>query len=132
MYSELLEHPAQAVVLRMLGSNNTGFIADSIGQNSGIDFPDKAKMLCQLNPVKRMEMAVKLLRREVEMLTLESQIQEKTRANIDQNQRALLSALQPYLTQQRLQKLEKAMRSARLAGAASSLLPNGIPFLSGR
>ena len=54
------------------------------------------------------------------------------KTNIDQNQMALLSALQPYLTQQRLQKLEKAMRSARLAGAASSLLPNGIPFLSGR
>ena len=52
--------------------------------------------------------------------------------NIDPNQKALLSALQPYLTQQRLQKLEKAMRAARLAGAASSLLPNGIPFLSGR
>ncbi len=54
------------------------------------------------------------------------------KTNIDQNQRALLSALQPYLTQQRLQKLEKAMRSARIAGVASSLLPNGIPFLSGR
>lgn len=87
VYSELLEHPAQAVQLRMLGTNNTGFIADSIAQNSGIDFPDKAKMLCQLNPVKRLEMAVKLLRREVEMLRLESQIQEKTRANIDQNQK---------------------------------------------
>ena len=86
-YSELLEHPAQSVQLRMLNSNNTGFIADSIAQNSGIDYPDKAKMLCQLNPVKRLEMAVKLLRREVEMLKLESTIQEKTRANIDQNQK---------------------------------------------
>ena len=54
------------------------------------------------------------------------------KTNIDSNQKALLCALQPYLTQQRLQKLEKAMRAARLAGAASSLLPNGIPFLSGR
>lgn len=87
VYSELLEHPAQAVQLRMLGTNNTGFIADSIAQNSGIDFQDKAKMLCQLNPVKRLEMAVKLLRREVEMLKLESSIQEKTKANIDQNQK---------------------------------------------
>ena len=86
-YSELLEHPAQAVQLRMLGSSNTGFIADTVAQNSGIDFPDKAKMLCQLNPLKRLEMAVKLLRREVEMLKLESDIQEKTRANIDQNQK---------------------------------------------
>ena len=86
-YSELLEQPTQAVQLRMMGSSNTGFIADTIAQNSGIDFSDKAKMLCQLNPVKRLEMAVKLLRREVEMLKLESDIQEKTKANIDQNQK---------------------------------------------
>ena len=54
------------------------------------------------------------------------------KSNIDRNQKALLCALEPYLTQHRLQKLEKAMRAARLAGAASTLLPNGIPFLSGR
>ena len=87
MYSELLEHPAQPVVLRMMASSDTGFIADSIAQNSGIDYPDKVKMLSQLNPVKRLEMAVKLLRREVEMLKLETEIQEKTKANIDQNQK---------------------------------------------
>ena len=87
LYSELLEHPAQTVQLRMIASENTGFLADSIAQNSGIDYPDKVKMLGQLNPVKRLELAVKLLRREVEMLKLESQIQERTRANIDQNQK---------------------------------------------
>ena len=87
LYSELLEHPAQNVQLRMLASENTGFIADSIAQNSGIDYPDKVKMLGQLNPVKRLELAVKLLRREVEMLKLEAEIQERTRANIDQNQK---------------------------------------------
>ena len=87
LYSELLEHPAQTVQLRMVASENTGFIADSIAQNSGIDYPDKIKMLGQLNPVKRLELAVKLLRREVEMLKLESEIQERTRANIDQNQK---------------------------------------------
>ena len=87
LYSELLEHPPQAVQLRMIATEDTGFIADSIAQNSGIDYPDKVKMLAQLNPVKRLEMAVKLLRREVEMLKLETEIQEKTKANIDQNQK---------------------------------------------
>ena len=87
LYSELLEHPPQAVQLRMMATENTGFIADSIAQNSGIDYPDKVKMLAQLNPVKRLETAVKLLRREVEMLKLETEIQEKTKANIDQNQK---------------------------------------------
>lgn len=55
------------------------------------------------------------------------------KTNIDRNQKALLRALEPYLSKQRLQKLEKAMRAARLAGAASAFLPGGsIPFLTGR
>ncbi len=87
IYCELAEQPAQAVQLRMLASNNVGFIADSIAQNSGMDYADKAKLLCQINPVRRMEQAIKLLHREVEMLQLEAEIQEKTHANIDQNQK---------------------------------------------
>ena len=87
LYCDLLEHPVQTIQLRMLATANSGFIADTIAQNSGIDYPDKVKMLCQLNPIKRLEMAVKLLRHEVEMLKLETEIQEKTKANIDQNQK---------------------------------------------
>ena len=86
-YSELVEHPSQTNQLRMLASNNVGFIADSIGQNSGIDYPDKCKLLCQMNPVRRLEMAMRLLHREVEMLQLEADIQAKTHASIDQNQK---------------------------------------------
>ena len=86
-YVELSEHPAQMIQLQMLSSNDNGFVADSIAQNSGIDFGDKAKLLLQLNPTRRLEMAVKFLRQEVEMLHMESEIQEKTRSNIDQNQR---------------------------------------------
>ena len=86
-YCELTEHPAQNIVLRMIATENSGFLADTIAQNSGIDFRDKAKLLCQMNPVRRLEQTVKLLRQEVEMLKLDAEIQEKTKANIDQNQR---------------------------------------------
>ena len=86
-YLQMSEHPAQAVYLRMVASENTGFVADAIAQNSGIDFPDKAKLLCQLNPTRRLEAAVRLLRQEVEMLRLETDIQEKTRSAIDQHNR---------------------------------------------
>ena len=85
IYLQMSEHPAQAVHLRMMSSESSGFVADAIAQNSGIDFPDKAKLLCQLNPVRRLEAALKLLRQEVEMLHLEIDIQEKTRSAIDQN-----------------------------------------------
>ena len=87
LYIQTSEHPAQAVHLRMMSSESSGFVADAIAQNSGIDFPDKAKLLCQLNPVRRLESALKLLRQEIEMLRLETDIQEKTRSAIDQNQK---------------------------------------------
>ena len=86
-YLELTDHQAQPVQLKMLASNDCGFLADSIGQNSGIDFADKMKLLLQLNPVKRLELAVRLLRQEMEMVRLESSIHEKTKFNIDQQQR---------------------------------------------
>lgn len=86
-YLELSEFPAQTVQLRMLSSYDPGFLADCIGQNSGMDHMDKAKLLCNLNPVRRLESALRMLRREVEMLHLESEIQAKTHANMDKNHR---------------------------------------------
>ena len=53
-------------------------------------------------------------------------------ANIDGNQKALLIALRPYLVQERIGKLEKAMRAAKLAGMASSILGSGLLFQTGR
>ena len=87
VYCEMTEHPAGSLLLKMLSSDDPGFVADSIAQNSGIDYPMKAKLLCQLNPVKRLEMVVSLLSREMELLKLEADIQEKTHQKLDRNQR---------------------------------------------
>ena len=52
---------------------------------------------------------------------------------IDKNQRSLLAALSPYLSQPRIRKLEKAMRAAKMANLASSFLNgSGIQLPSGR
>lgn len=54
-------------------------------------------------------------------------------SNIDQNQQALLKALSHYLSKDRLTKLEKAMRAAKIAGLASTVLGNsGSLFQLGR
>ena len=51
----------------------------------------------------------------------------------DPHQQALLCALKPYLSTKRIAKLEKAMRAAKLAGAASAALSSGaLSFLTGR
>ncbi len=52
---------------------------------------------------------------------------------IDSNQKQLLQALSPYLSTYRVQKLERAMHAARLAGAASVFLnAGGLQMLTGR
>ncbi len=86
-YLEMMEHPVRTMQLRMLASDSCGFIADTIAQNSGIDYAEKVKLLCQLNPVRRLEMVLHMLQQEMQMLQLESDIQERTRAHIDQDQR---------------------------------------------
>ena len=86
-YQDLIENPPQGILLRMMTSKSSSFIADSIAQNSGIDYPDKAKLLCMLHPLRRLEKAVHLLRQEIQMLHLESDIQAKTRVRMDQEQR---------------------------------------------
>lgn len=50
------------------------------------------------------------------------------KSNIDPDQQALLHALSPYLSQNRIGKLERAMRAAKMAGFASVLLQSGNLF----
>ena len=54
-------------------------------------------------------------------------------SQVDQQQQELLHALSPFLCQSRINKLERAMRAAKMAGLASVLLkPGGSVFLGGR
>ena len=54
-------------------------------------------------------------------------------AGVDKNQQALLKALSPYLSRERIAKLEKAMRAAKIADiAATALGGSGLSFLTGR
>lgn len=53
-------------------------------------------------------------------------------SGIDRHQQALLSALGPYLQQERIHKLEKAMRAAKIAGMATTVLGSGGLFSFGR
>lgn len=43
-------------------------------------------------------------------------------SGVDPHQRALLTALDPYLTRDRISRLERAMQAAKLAGMASAFL----------
>ena len=68
---------------------------------------------------------------EIDLATFQRLSGIAGQANIDGNQRSLLKALTPYLSRDRIHKLERAMRAAKLANLASGFLGRGS-FLNGR
>lgn len=56
---------------------------------------------------------------EIDFATIQKMTSLIGKTGINPQQKALLQALSPYLSSQRIQKLEKAMRAAKLAGMAS-------------
>ena len=86
-YLELTQHPAQQLHLKLMASTDPSYIADCLGQFVGFDYPDKCKLLSQLSPALRLEQAVKLLGREIEMLSVEIEMQQKARDNMEQYNR---------------------------------------------
>ena len=59
---------------------------------------------------------------ELDLASIQKLMTFAQQTNIDHNQRNLLKALDPYLPADRIRKLEKAMRAAKLAGLAGSAL----------
>ena len=54
-------------------------------------------------------------------------------SGVDGNQQALLSALAPYLSHEKVSRLERAMRAAKMAKHISSILgTNSLSLLTGR
>ena len=68
---------------------------------------------------------------EIDFATIQKLTGLLGKAGVDSEQKALLSALSPYISQNRIHTLEKAMRAAKLAGVATTFLGN-TPLFSGR
>ena len=68
---------------------------------------------------------------EIDFATIQKLTGLMGKAGVDSEQKALLSALSPYISASRIRKLEKAMRAAKLAGVATTFLGN-TPLFSGR
>jgi len=59
---------------------------------------------------------------DIDLGVLQKIIGISGKSSVDKNQKALLNALGPYLSRERIVKLERAMRAAKMANIASALL----------
>ena len=86
-YTELAPKTAPDLLINVLASEDPGYIADFIAQNIAMRNSDKQAILEELRPVRRLERLYRLLTREVEILGLDMEIQNRAREQMADNQR---------------------------------------------
>ncbi|MEE1197591.1 MAG: endopeptidase La [Acutalibacteraceae bacterium] len=87
LYAEKLPKIAPDIPLTVETDEDLGHLSDYIAFNVQAPYDDKQYVLEQLNPVKRIKVVIDVLKKETEILEIDSHISEKVKNQIDENQR---------------------------------------------
>ena len=101
-YTELAPKVSPDLLVHVLASQDPGYIADYIAQNIPMRNADKQIILEEMRPVRRLERLFKLLEREVDILALDTEIQNKAREQMAGQQRDYFLREQMRAIQQEL------------------------------
>ena len=94
--------------LQVLTSEDPGYIADYIAQSIFIRHSEKQEILEECSPVARLRHIIRILSREVEILEIKSELQEKTNQVMNQNQRDYYLREQVKLIRAELGEMEES------------------------
>ena len=78
---------APDIIFGVMQQKDCGKLADYIAANIMLDFDKKQAILEELHPVKRLRRLIAILEEEIKIISIENEIQEKTREQVDENQR---------------------------------------------
>ena len=90
VYEEYLTASGNAVPETLIGlavRNDPGYTADYIGQNVYFKYPQKQEILEILDPIERLRTVSLMLQRELEVMSIERDINEKLRDHLARTQR---------------------------------------------
>jgi len=85
--TELSPKLTPEIYLKVLTSSDPGYIADYIAQNIPMRVSDKQLILGELRPVRRLEQMCRILRREVNILEAEEELEGKLQEQVAGDQR---------------------------------------------
>lgn len=86
-YAELGPKLPQDIFTEIIASSDVGLLSDYIASNIFLNFEDKQAVLEELSPAKRIELVIRLLEREIGILKIEQDINEKVHGEIEKSQR---------------------------------------------
>ncbi len=86
-YMEVSQRPLHEEMLRMIASKAPGEISDIVAQSASFRLEDKLALLNQLHPVKRLYRCNRLMDRELDILGIEEEMQDKAQESMNKEQR---------------------------------------------
>ena len=139
VYCDLLPKGSAESLLKLMTSEEPGFVADFLAQNCGFKYNDKQEALEQRHPVKRLEFVLKTLTAEIEIMKIEGDIAEKVQAAVNKGQRDYylreqLKVIHQELGEededQELDEYEEKIRALKLEDAVQEKLLKDLGRLS--
>ncbi len=101
-YVQLSGNMAPEMLLNLIISRDPAFVSNYISQNVRFDYREKQKLLEELHPCKRLEMLVEMLNHELNVMTLEQELNDATNEQVNKNQRDYYLREQMKIIQQEL------------------------------
>ena len=86
-YAGLAGHITPDNLVAIVDKEDPGYVADYIAQTVYLKHTEKQLVLEELRPVRRLELVCKMLTRELHILTLDKEIEESTKEEVNRNQR---------------------------------------------
>ncbi len=86
-YTELSDRVPGEVYLKLLDSDDPGYIADYAAQNLPLRYEDKQAILEELRPTRRLARLCRILAREIQVLEAESELESKIHEEMAADQR---------------------------------------------
>lgn len=86
-YMEVSQRPLHEEMLRILASKAPGEISDIVAQAASFRYEDKLALLNQLHPAKRLFRCNRLMDRELDILGIEEEMQDKAQESMNKDQR---------------------------------------------
>jgi len=103
----------------LAGINEAGKLADFIAANLDLALPAKAELLAIDDVTRRLERLGEFLMQELQVLEVGTQIQEKVKTRLDQNQREYVLREQLQVIRQELGKARATTSSKSWAGGST-------------
>ena len=86
-YAKVCPRLPNNVVLSIRAAEDIGYVTDFIASHLPFEYQDKQTVLEELNPLKRTEIIVEMLDKEIELLNIDMKIAEKVKHQMDENQK---------------------------------------------